>query len=116
MTISDTTTITISGKQVSIRGGKATVDGEEYAIEGVSLTVVILGDVNVLDVEACSTSEITGSAGKVKSMSGQITCNNVEGDASTMSGNIICQTLHGSASTLSGNEVHRTPHKHETAE
>ena len=98
--------IKINGKvyqsnNVSIINNKVIVDGVVIDLEK-SLTVNLEGNVETLTVDACNSITVSGTAGKVKTTSGDIKCGDILGDAKTMSGDIDAKVIHGNAETMSG--------------
>lgn len=66
------------------------------------ITIIIKGDARDVKCDACNEIRVTGNASKVESQSGNITANEIKGDAETMSGDIRSTTIHGDARTMSG--------------
>jgi len=105
--------IKINGNMVSgmvvngdlcISNGRVTVNGKQiYAGEEKNITIEIVGDVKSLEVDVCNTLNITGNAGAIKTVSGDVRCGgDVAGSVSTVSGDVRCSKIAGSVSTVSG--------------
>ncbi|CAL7908687.1 hypothetical protein HMPREF1049_0118 [Fusobacterium necrophorum subsp. funduliforme ATCC 51357] len=94
-----------TGKNISIINNKVMIDGKEYQEEEKEIHITIHGDVESLDIDYCSEISIHGNAKTVKTMSGDVECNIVEGNVSTMSGNVIAKEIRGDVNTMSGNII-----------
>lgn len=105
-------TIKINGNVVSgmtvagdlcISNGRVTINGKDVTPgDAKTITIEIVGDVNKISVDACSSVKVTGSAGKVQTMSGDVECGDVTGSVETMSGDVTCKSIGGSVKTMSG--------------
>lgn len=97
--------VTIKGKNVRslvINNGKVIINGEAMDTDDKVINIHIEGHVDMVDVDACDTLEIKGNASKVKTMSGDVYCNDVEGNIQTMSGDVSCDSVAGDISSMSG--------------
>ena len=106
---------------ISMNNGKVSINGKDYVgrsieinkdiviIDGIeqdTLTSKVINVSVVGDVESikggCSEVHIQGSCGSVSTMSGDVTCADVNGDIKTMSGDIKCGNVTGNIKTMSG--------------
>lgn len=92
-----------SGRNLVIKGGRVFVDGKDVTPESQNISITIEGSVDKIDVDACDSININGDASNVKTMSGNVKCNDVKGNVSTMSGGVVCGRVKGYMSTMSGN-------------
>lgn len=94
-----------NGKSISmtVKDGKVIVDGVDVTPEGKTINIQIVGDVKDLSVDACDKLTVNGDVSSVKTQSGDIDITgNVSGDVKTMSGDIKCENIGGDVSTMSG--------------
>jgi DUF4097 and DUF4098 domain-containing protein YvlB len=97
-----------SGKGVVIANGKVFVDGQDVTPDSKNITIEVNGNVDKLQVDACSKITVKGSVGDIKTQSGDVNVEeDVRGSISTMSGDVDCNQVHGSVSTMSGNIKNR---------
>ncbi len=95
-----------NGDVIGINNGRVMVNGVEVTkdfADSKTIIIDISGDVTMLAVDACDYVKIEGSAGKVETMSGSVTCGDVLGDVKTMSGSVTCGNIAGDVETMSGN-------------
>lgn len=94
---------------MSISGGRVIVDGKDVTPDAKEITISIEGNVDKLEVDACSKISVTGDVGHVKTLSGDVDVSgNVSGSVQTMSGDVDCGgSISGSVSTMSGDIKHR---------
>lgn len=102
-------TISINGINVSASGsisitnGKVFVNGIDVTPEGKEINIVITGDTDKIQVDACNTFIVNGKVGSVKTMSGDVDVRgDVDGSIQTMSGDVECGKVSGSVSSMSG--------------
>lgn len=96
---------TYNGNSVSIVNGRVYIDGKESlpGEEGKEINIVVTGNIENLEVDACQKILVTGNVGKVKTVSGDVDVNgNITGDVQTTSGDIECEKIDGSIQTTSG--------------
>lgn len=110
--IVDGVRITGNYKSIVSKNGKIFLDGKEYIHENKdekNITIIIQGDVDIIDVDEAKEIEIHGNVNKdVKTMSGDVVVKgNIHGMAKTMSGDIECQILKGNADTMSGDIIYK---------
>lgn len=111
---------------ISMRNGKISVNGKDYVgrnvkinkdvliIDGVEqdtltskvINISVVGDVEFIKGD-CSEVHIQGSCGNVSTMSGDVTCADVNGDIKTMSGDVKCGNVTGNIKTMSGDITHK---------
>jgi len=94
---------TYSGKRIKVERNKITVDGKDVTPDEKTINIVVNGNVDSLDVDACESVAVTGSTKKIETMSGDVTCGAVTGSVRTMSGDVFCTTIGGDVETMSGN-------------
>lgn len=106
--------ITINGKTITSSGniivsnGRVIVGGTDVTPEGKEIIIVVNGNVDKLEVDACSKVTITGNANNVKTVSGDIEIQGaVSGSVSSVSGDVDCGDIKGSVSTISGDIKNR---------
>lgn len=82
--------------------------GRQYVTQKTLPPIVIRvqGNIETLKAEGCCEVHADGDIGSVSSMSGDISCRCIKGNARTMSGDITAESIGGSASTMSGS-IHR---------
>ncbi len=93
------------GRNINITNNKIIIDGVDVSSNfknDKEINISIVGDINDLSVDSCNKIKITGNANKVKTMSGDISCSDVNGDVTTTSGDIVCGNINSSATTVSG--------------
>lgn len=97
-------TITTEGSSISIVNGSVIVDGKKIDTKEMPvINITVEGEIRDINADACSRIDIKGNVtGSVKTMSGDVHCDNVEGNVSTMSGDVDAQAIAGSVSTMSG--------------
>lgn len=97
--------VTITGgRNISVINGKIKVDGKDYTpADAKEINIVINGNVDKLEVDACDKVTVTGDVSTLKTMSGDVDITgDVKGDIKTMSGDVDCGNVGGSISTMSG--------------
>lgn len=98
--------ITINGKTYT--GGNITISNNVVKVNGTvidmekALTLQIEGNVESIDCDYCNSINVTGSAGKINTMSGDVRCGDVKGSVKTMSGDVDAKEIHGDVDTMSG--------------
>lgn len=97
-------TITADARSISVRDGKVHIDGRDVTPDAKEVSISIVGNVERLDVDACSKVSVTGDVGSVKTMSGDVEVGgNVTGNVGTMSGSVRCDgSIGGNVSSMSG--------------
>lgn len=94
----------ISGDSVAIVNGRVYVGDDDVTPEDEKeINIEINGNVENVDIDACSKLVLHGNAGSVSTQSGDIECGDVNGSVSTMSGDVDCSNIAGNVSTMSGN-------------
>lgn len=107
-TIRVNSTTIVSDGAILIKNNRVFVDGKDVTPDQKEITIVVNGNVNKIEVDACQKVSITGDAGSVKTMSGDIDISGkVTGSVSTMSGDVDCGDIGGSVSTMSGDIKNR---------
>jgi len=94
---------TISGKSITIKDGKVIVDGTEVNTgDSKTINIEVQGNLESLDADYCHSISVTGHAGRIKTMAGDVNCGDVGGNVQTMSGDIKCGAVSGDVSSMSG--------------
>jgi hypothetical protein len=100
--------VTISGNDILVKHGSVFVDGKVVDTgDSKQIRIEVDGSIERLNVDACDSITVSGSAGSVSTRSGDVTCGNVEGAVSTMSGDVRCGNIGGSVSTISGDIIRK---------
>lgn len=101
--------ISINGVNVSASGsicisnGKVIVNGIDVTPETKEINIIVNGDTDKIQVDACNSFHSTGKVGDIKTMSGDVNVyGDVEGSIQTMSGDVDCHKVSGSIKTMSG--------------
>lgn len=93
----------VGGKSITIRNGQVIIDGVDHTPDLKNITIVVNGNVEQIQVEACNYIEVNGSVDEVSTTSGDIKIGgNVMGDARTVSGDVELNDCMGSVSSTSG--------------
>ena len=103
-------TIFGSGRSVVIRDGKVIIDDKDVTpADAKEISIMVNGNVDKVEADACQTISVTGEVGNVKTLSGDVTVTgDVKGSVQTMSGDVDCGgSVAGSVSTMSGDVKHR---------
>lgn len=102
-------TIKINGNSISYNGsivvsnGKVTVNGVDVTPDAKEINIVVEGDTDKIQVDACNSFNVSGSVGSIKTMSGDVDVHgDVTGSVQTMSGDVDCGNIGGSVSSMSG--------------
>lgn len=97
---------TIKGNSITINNGRITVDGVEVNTgDQKQISIHVEGSIDQISADSCQEINVTGSAGSIKTMSGNVKCGDVYANVSTMSGDVKCSAVHGSVSTMSGDVI-----------
>lgn len=100
-------TITASGN-ISVSNGKITVNGLDVTPDTKEITIIVNGDTDKINIDACNQITITGKVGDIKTMSGDVDVNgDVTGSISTMSGDVDCGNVGGIVKSMSGDIKHK---------
>lgn len=100
--------VTVNGKvytgdNVTIVDGKVMVNGKDVTPNGKTINISVQGNIAQLKCDVCTKIEVTGDAGRLETMSGDVTVSgSVSGGIKTMSGDITCGNVSGSVETMSG--------------
>ena len=95
-----------TGNNVSINNNTLVIDGVIQDFElGKEVNITVHGDVDTINSNSGTIK--ANNVGKIKTKSGNITCQAVSGSVKSMSGNIDCGSVAGNIKTLSGNITHR---------
>ena len=97
-----------SGGSVVIANGKVFVDGQDVTPDSKNVRIDINGNVDKLQVDVCCKITVKGNVGDIVTQSGNVDVEeDVRGSVKTMSGDVDCNQIHGSVSTMSGNIKNR---------
>lgn len=95
---------TYTGNSVSINNNKIVIDGKTLVNEeSKTINILIEGNVDNLQVDACEKVLVNGFVNSLSTMSGNVDCGNVNQNVKTQSGNVKCENIGGDVSTQSGN-------------
>ncbi len=93
----------VAGRSIIITNGRVVVDGKDVTGDDTKIiNIEIQGNVDELSADVCNSITVSGSAGRVKTQSGNIRCGDVAGSVQTMSGDVSCGKVSGDVSTMSG--------------
>jgi hypothetical protein len=96
-----------SGKNIVITNGKVFIDGMDVTPDSKNIEIKIEGNIDELKVDSCNSISVLGSVKNINTLSGDVdVVGHVDGNLKTMSGNIKCNDVKGSISTMSGNIKH----------
>jgi len=97
-----------SGNNIVISKGKVIIDGVDVTPDSKKINIVVDGNIDKLNVDTCDTLQITGDVDTVSTMSGDVDITgNVTGSVKTMSGDVKCENIGGGVSTMSGDIKYR---------
>lgn len=106
--------VTYNGKTINIpRGSRFEITDGKFLLNGKPIEqyneadcpiikIELTGNVESIETESGDVTIIHGDAHNIHTMSGDVRCNNVEGNVSTMSGDVTCSSIRGHCSTMSG--------------
>jgi hypothetical protein len=98
----------VSGSSLVVMNGKVFVNGKEVTPDGKEINIVVQGNIEKLEVGACSKITITGDVNDVKTQSADVEISgHVNGNIQTMSGDVDCGNVGGSIKTMSGDVKHK---------
>ena len=98
-----------SGRNIVVRGGQVTVDGQDVTPDAKVINITVTGNVDRIEADVCQQLSVTGDVGNVSTVSGDVNVEgNINGSVQTVSGDVDCGgSIGGNISTLSGNIKHR---------
>ncbi|WP_084659725.1 hypothetical protein [Vibrio sonorensis] len=105
ISINGTTHIT-SGRSITVSNGKVIIDGKDVTPETKEISILIEGDVESLQADACDVIDVKGNVGKIITQSGDVRCGEVGRSVTTMSGDVFCGGVSGGVTTMSGDISH----------
>lgn len=92
----------LNGENITIKNGNITVNGKQINHKKQLIKKIeINGVVKTLEVDNCDTVSAK-NVGTLKTVSGDVYCDNVSGNVSTISGDVSCKSISGKVSTVSG--------------
>lgn len=87
---------------------KCFIDGQDITPDSKEINIVVTGNIEKLEVDACNKASIVGDVWNIFTQSGNVSISgNVNGSIQTMSGDIDCGNIGCSISTMSGDIKHR---------
>ncbi len=102
-------TVNINGTKITGKGnivvsnGKIFVDGKDVTPDAKEINIAVNGNIETLEVDACSKVAVIGNVGSIKTASADVEIRgDVHGGIQTMSGDVDCGNIGGSVSTMSG--------------
>lgn len=96
------------GRNIAIHCGQVIIDGRDATpTDTKEIRIEVIGQVESITADACDSLHVSGSAGSVKTMSGDVRCGDVAGSVKTLSGDITCGNVQGDVDTMSG-DIRRT--------
>jgi len=95
------------GGNIQICNDKITINGKDVTPDSKTVSIVVEGNVESLDIDYCSSITIEGDVHDAKTTSGDIECGNVKGNVNTVSGDVKCGKVDGSIKTVSGDIIHK---------
>lgn len=90
-----------SGRNIVIRNGNVIIDGRKVTSEDKVINIVVTGDIQDLTVDSCDSVTVHGNVNSLQTTSGDVSCHNV-GDVKTVSGDVEAQVIEGNVRTVSG--------------
>ncbi len=90
------------GNSISINNGRIDIDGKDCTPNTKEINITVQGNIDKLDIDYCKSLMILGDVKSIKTQSGDVECNNINGNVSTMSGDVECKNIGGSVKTMSG--------------
>jgi hypothetical protein len=102
ITINGVTITTSRSGSISVSNGRVIIDGKDVTPDAKQITIEVNGDIHSISADICTKIAVTGSAGSVRTQSGDVECGPITGSVNTMSGAVRSGPIAGSASTMSG--------------
>lgn len=95
--------VSYTGNNISINGNSIRIDGKDVAKKDVlQVSIVVHGNVDNLHIDSCKEIVVKGQVNNLESVSGDVTCYNVNGNVRTISGDVSCRSIAGNVMTTSG--------------
>lgn len=95
--------VEFEGQSVSIVNEKVIVDGKDVTPKEKHISIIVNGNIDTLDVDACEKLGVNGDVGMIKTLSGDILIGGkVNGNVKTMSGDVRAPYINGNVKTMSG--------------
>ena len=93
---------------LSIVNNKVYIDGKEFEdldlIESKEIIINIDSNVSSLEVDNCSSINVSGEVGKINTTNGNISCSSISGNVKTVNGNVFSSgNILGKVKTVNGN-------------
>ncbi len=96
--------VTYSGNSITVSGNRVIIDGKSITPDSKEIIIVVRGDIEKLEVDACNKISVVGNVGIIKTVSGDVeVTGSVDGSVQTVSGDVGCGIVGGSIKTVSGN-------------
>jgi hypothetical protein len=94
---------TVSGTNIVIRNGTVLVDGISIEVGTQKIiNIEVNGNLTTVDCDTCQSLTVTGDVGSVRTVSGDVDCNDVKQNVETVSGDVKARNITGSVKTVSG--------------
>ena len=94
---------TYTGKNIQIDGkGNVIIDGKNVESNDKVINIEITGDIQSLDVASCQSINVSGMVNTLNTVSGDVTCGDVNLSVKTTSGDVKAKNIGGSVTTISG--------------
>jgi hypothetical protein len=90
------------GNNISINNGNIKIDGINVAVNEKMINISVNGNVDQLSVDSCESLIVSGNVADVKTVSGDVNCQNVLGSVKTVSGDVSAKNINGNVNTVSG--------------
>lgn len=96
------------GRSVTVSNNQIIIDNIDVTPESKQITIQIEGNVEKINVDKCNSVNINGNADMVTTMSGDVTVKgDIHGNVKTMSGDVEADKIQGSISTMSGDITYK---------
>lgn len=98
------------GQSITIINGKIIIDSVDVTPDSKVINIQVEGNVSEIKADACDIINVTGNVGRVETVSGDVTCGNVETFVQTTSGDVRCGDVNHFVKTVSGDVQAKTVH------
>jgi hypothetical protein len=100
--------MSFSGQNIQITNNRIYIDGklieDQEAVESKIIHIMVDGNVSKLEVDNAESVTVTGDAGSVKTVNGNVRVGaSIQGDVKTVNGNVTADVIEGGVSTVNGN-------------
>jgi hypothetical protein len=90
------------GNNISINNGKVIIDGINLSIDEKIINITVDGNIDNLSVDSCESLTVSGNVAAVKTVSGDVICQNILGSVKTVSGDVTAKVINGNVNSVSG--------------